>query len=75
MATKKKPLRKAQTGIYKGDPGFTITPDSATTKKALKSDPGFTITPKGKVPKIKTSKDGYLQYKKGGAIKSKSKKK
>ena len=72
MATKKKSLSKAQSD------GFYMTADSATTNKALKSDPGFYVTPPDSLMKKytpKTSKNGYELYKKGGSIKSKSKKK
>ena len=57
--------------IKNSDPNFTISADSTSTNKALKSDPGFYFTPKGeKNPKTQSSDDAYVQFKKGGIIKT-----
>jgi hypothetical protein len=78
LSASKKSLAKAQVGKqmsdsvfnqkYKPDPGFFKSPPKDWKPKDI--DPGFNKEPKGSYTpkKPKLSKDGYIQYKKGGAV-------
>jgi hypothetical protein len=77
LSASKKSLAKAQVGKqmsdsvfnqkYKPDPGFFKSPPKDWKPKDI--DPGFNKEPKGSYTpkKPKLSKDGYIQYKKGGS--------